>query len=548
MERKKMSADEIERYVLGHMKEAIEKDWIYAVYQPIVRTVSRRVCGAEALARWQDPEIGYLTPGEFIPVLEKYNLIATLDLCIFERVARDIAQLREWKLPVVTISINVSRSDFKDPQLLQKLERIVDHYRVPKKYLRFEVTANAFEGKSDMAGIMQQIKDAGYEIWMDNFGGGPSSTGALMEYDFRVIKYDMRFLRGNNNQERWERGKSTINYIVNMAKDLGVGTLAESVETEEEFDYLRSIGCSRAQGYFISKPLTLDEYLDRGFSIEEEEEEAYYDEIGNIKIENNEGLRKGRTAKHVDPMAVMEYRDHRYYYLYENDAHAEYMKMLGLEDREAWEQFFNQPAGIFQEKLRIFVQKIMHGDKEVRLSFTLHGFFVDMWADYVATNPKNGAIALTIYNTALTDRGRDRMRDLERAMDMIYNIFDRIDLIRAADGVIMNSYLNTAEYGGIHEGMRMDAVTARFADHSIGERDREKYCRFVDRSTVAQRLYSSGKSYLTECVEFIMDDGVHVEKQIVLVPFEEGEQEMLLLGILNLPVTREQDDRVTGDR
>ena len=208
-----------------------------------------------------DPVYGQLFPGEFIPVLEEYRLIHKLDRSIFDSVCRDLRESLDAGKPVVAVSLNFSRLDFELMDAVGELEAIVAKYKIPKDLIHVEVTESALtDNFSKLNDAMNRIKELGYSLWLDDFGSGYSSLNVLKDYQFDVIKIDMRFL---SNFENSEKSRVLIDCIVNMANRINMLTLTEGVETEAQAEFLDKIGCNRLQGYLFGKPIPKEKLYER---------------------------------------------------------------------------------------------------------------------------------------------------------------------------------------------------------------------------------------------------------------------------------------------
>ncbi|MBR5109414.1 MAG: EAL domain-containing protein [Clostridia bacterium] len=248
-------------YVVNNIDNAVKNGWIVPFYQPVVWSDTKELCGCEALARWMDPVYGQLYPSEFIPVLEEYRLIHKLDKSIFESVCKDIRAALDAGRPVVPVSLNFSRLDFELMDAVQELEDLVAKYAVPKDLIHVEVTESALtDNFLKLNEAMNRIKELGYSLWLDDFGSGYSSLNVLKDYQFDVIKIDMRFL---SNLENSEKSRTLIDCIVKMANRINMLTLTEGVETKMQADFLNQIGCNRLQGYLFGKPLPKAELFAR---------------------------------------------------------------------------------------------------------------------------------------------------------------------------------------------------------------------------------------------------------------------------------------------
>ena len=249
-----------QQFVVDHIDDAIANDYIKVFYQPIVRVSTGEVCGYEALVRWVDPENGMLPPGYFIETLEHFHLIHLVDEFVVKKVCQDYRRLADEGEALVPVSVNISRLDFEVCDVYKMLSDFCEIYEVPRNMIDVEITESAF---SDNTGLIkeeaQRIRDAGYEIWIDDFGSGYSSLTTLADYQFDVLKLDMVFLRSIDQNPKT---KTLMNYIIKASNDLGVSPLCEGVETKEHYEFLKAVGCERAQGYYFGKPMPMDELLD----------------------------------------------------------------------------------------------------------------------------------------------------------------------------------------------------------------------------------------------------------------------------------------------
>ena len=248
-------------YVVNNIDNAVNNGWIVPFYQPVVWSDTKELCGCEALARWMDPVYGQLYPNEFIPVLEEYRLIHKLDKSIFESVCKDMRAALDAGKPVVPVSLNFSRLDFELMDAPQTLEKLVTKYHIPKELIHVEVTESALtDNFLKLNEAMNRIKELGYALWLDDFGSGYSSLNVLKDYQFDVVKIDMRFL---SNFENSEKSKTLIDCIIQMADRINMLTLSEGVETKDQAEFLNKIGCTRLQGYLFGKPIPKEKFYQR---------------------------------------------------------------------------------------------------------------------------------------------------------------------------------------------------------------------------------------------------------------------------------------------
>ncbi len=278
---------DVKRYIIGSFDRALEERWIKVYYQPIVRAVNGRVCDEEALARWEDPEKGPLSPAEFIPILEDARLIYRLDLYVLDRVLEKLKVLRAEGLHLVPQSLNLSRADFEVCDIVEEVRRRVDDSGLPRSPVTIEITESIIGSDFEfMKEQIQRFRDLGFPIWMDDFGSGYSSLDVLQSLRFDLIKFDMNFMRRFNENES---GRVILTELMKMAAGLNIDTVCEGVETEEQLRFLREIGCSKLQGFYFCKPIPLSALLARYRSggqigFEDPAETGYYESIGRTDL------------------------------------------------------------------------------------------------------------------------------------------------------------------------------------------------------------------------------------------------------------------------
>ena len=242
-----------EQEITGLMNNALKKGEFVVYYQPQYDHSTKKLIGAEALVRWFHPEKGMMSPATFIPIFENNGFITNLDLYVFDNVCGFIEKKLKENVDIVPISSNFSRYDLFDPDFIFRLEHIRKRHKVDAKYLRIEITESAFVGDSNyINSLISKLHNYGYVVEMDDFGSGYSSLNTLKDIDFDIIKLDMKFLQEEINTSR---GGAILSSVVKMANRLNLPIIAEGVETQEQADFLKSIGSDYIQGYFYSRPL-----------------------------------------------------------------------------------------------------------------------------------------------------------------------------------------------------------------------------------------------------------------------------------------------------
>ncbi|MDD3410323.1 MAG: EAL domain-containing protein [Eubacteriales bacterium] len=244
-----------EQEITGEMNAALEQGQFEVYLQPKCSLADGRVIGAEALARWIHPTKGFMSPAQFIPIFEKNGFIMKLDAYIWERACQ---LLSRWRHLPIHISANLSRVDLYNPNLCKILTGLTDKYGVARDSLELEITESTYaENARLMLDVIAELKSQGFVVEMDDFGSGYSSLNMLKEIPVDVLKIDMRFLSGGDSTGR---GDSILDSVVNMAHRLGLPVVAEGVETREQVDFLSSLRCDSAQGYYYYRPMPVQEF------------------------------------------------------------------------------------------------------------------------------------------------------------------------------------------------------------------------------------------------------------------------------------------------
>ena len=278
-----------------------------------------------------------ISPLIFIEVLEKVHLIHRLDALIIEQACKDLRDDIDSGFAYQPISVNLSRLDFELSDIKKIVDDAVAKYNVPKEYLVLEVTESAFSSDlSNLGDVIHSFRKDGYQVWIDDFGSGYSSFNNLQTYDFDFLKIDMNFMR---NFDKNPKSKVIIASIVDMAKRLGIHTLAEGVETKEQYEFLRNIGCELIQGYYFAKPTPLEEFQKNRSDLcsfetnESPEERVYYDNIGKVNFLDSTPLRDNPldVASFV-PIAILEQSGRTYTDIYINEPYMKVIESFGAKN------------------------------------------------------------------------------------------------------------------------------------------------------------------------------------------------------------------------
>ena len=249
-----------EQRLLNDLHNAVENHQFLVYFQPKydIRCDPPRLASAEALVRWRHPELGMISPGDFIPLFENNGLINVVDGYVWEEAAHLLALWREKHSIELPISVNVSRNELFDSSLETHLRQIIEENGLMPVSLKLEVTESVCAGSTDeLIAVLDHLRDLGFQIEMDDFGTGYSSLNMISILPIDVLKLDMRFI-----QNVREDGKSfrLIELVLDIAKYLGVPVVAEGVETQEQLELLKEAGCDLVQGYCFSPPIPAEKF------------------------------------------------------------------------------------------------------------------------------------------------------------------------------------------------------------------------------------------------------------------------------------------------
>ncbi|MHB1084051.1 MAG: EAL domain-containing protein [Thiobacillus sp.] len=249
----------VERLTLDtRLRQALERDELILHYQPILELSSRRIVGVEALLRWNDPDNGLVMPGAFIPVAEDSGLIVQLGEWVLEA---GCTQLREWqkqgKADRMTLAVNISTRQFEGGRLVKSVEQALLHSGLAAEFLELELTENVMLIMNDeVRDSLNNLRRMGVRLSLDDFGTGYSSLSYLKQLPFHALKIDQSFVSRIPGQVG---DTQIVMTILSLAKGLDLQTIAEGIETEEQFDFLREQGCQFGQGYLMSRPQAADD-------------------------------------------------------------------------------------------------------------------------------------------------------------------------------------------------------------------------------------------------------------------------------------------------
>lgn len=248
-----------EQKITDMMNEALRAGQFEIYFQPKYDLRSECLVGGESLIRWNHPELGFLSPGEFIPLFERNGFITELDLYVWDKTCEKIAGWIAARQEYVPVSVNVSRKDIYRPDLPKILGEIVKKHGLNPGQLHLEITETAYtENPEQLIRVVNELKQSGFIIEMDDFGSGYSSLNMLSELPVDILKLDMRFIQKETARDN---KRSILSFIISLAKWMNLLVVAEGVETREQIEILRDLECTYVQGYYYAKPMPEQEFL-----------------------------------------------------------------------------------------------------------------------------------------------------------------------------------------------------------------------------------------------------------------------------------------------
>ena len=250
-------------YIKASMDNAVSNDEFMVYFQPKydITGDSPVLKGIEALVRWNYRQEDILSPVKFVPFFERDGSIGKIDDVVLKKSCETLARWKREGKNLYTVSVNLSRSRFYFENLIDHLVSIVDSYHVDHHYIEFELTESAtYEDMDHMMGILEELRDKGFQISMDDFGTGYSSLSLLTEMPLDTLKIDKSFVDKLGLEHEKKSDVAVISHIISLAKELGFTTLAEGAENEAQVRRLKELGCETIQGYYFGKPVTIEEF------------------------------------------------------------------------------------------------------------------------------------------------------------------------------------------------------------------------------------------------------------------------------------------------
>ena len=540
MSLRKPKDKELESYIESHIEEALDKKWIQVYLQTNIRGLSKRVCGAEALSRWIDPVYGFISPGEFIPVLEKKRKIHLLDRYVMETICGELGERRRRGQFIVPVSMNFSRLDFDVPTLLQEMEEIMERNSLPRNYVHIEITESAvMENEAYMKDTVRELHTLGYKVWMDDFGSGYSSLNLLKEFEFDTFKIDMRFL-----SDMGKKSLIIISSILYMAKEIGIHTVAEGVETEEQYRFLKVAGCERMQGYYFARPEPMKEWFDSvGESCESEtEEDCYlYDEIGFVNIispvpfdfERSDSSPSIHGFETGQPVAVLSEIDGVLKHLNFTKPYRKNLLELGYEGTHQFQDLLNDRSILFTDKMRDIMDLANESGRIEAMDFLSGGRHCQFQTRLVASKG-NKNIFLVRLDILSNIRRFQKNKEFQEALSPLYTVYDMVFVFDLKENLLNPVYVNEI-YEGVHESSNLRGEIEKFVKNKVHPQDKEGCKQFLDPDSMVERVENAEKDFLLSYFRSKNRKNEYVWKRFVLIrSYDRANTGRVIFGIHTL--------------
>jgi EAL domain-containing protein (putative c-di-GMP-specific phosphodiesterase class I) len=244
--------------LVNALRQALERNQLQIYYQPQVSMQNGRIIGAEALLQWTHPALGAVAPSEFIPSAEESGLIMPIGEWVLRHAARQAKLWMQNGLVPLVMAVNLSAVQFRHPDLPNLITRILDEEGLQPEYLELELTEGvAMHDPQNAIAVMNKLHERGVRMSIDDFGTGYSSLSHLKKFKVYKLKIDQSFVRDISTDPE---DRAIVSAVINMAKSLGLQTIAEGVETAGQLAFLREQGCDEMQGYYYCKPLPADQF------------------------------------------------------------------------------------------------------------------------------------------------------------------------------------------------------------------------------------------------------------------------------------------------
>ena len=495
-------AIDYETFIKSHLKTAVSQGNIEIWYQPQIRALSGQVCGFEALARWNDPELGYLYPDQFIPVLEKNYMIHMLDSYVVEEVCRIQSERLAQGDQLIPVSVNLSLEDFQAMDIVGFIDSCADRYQVPHNYIKIEITETMIHDDPEaLHKKLDSLRELGFEVWLDDFGSGYSSLNVLKDYDLDLLKIDREFFSDFSQKSR-----SIIASIIRTSKDIGMRSLAEGVETAEQFLFLKRIGCDLIQGYYFGRPAPLGQGMaelnERGIFPEERSAINFWNEADKIKLLTDLPIAlimddgTSLTAVHI------------------SSAHLEERLSCGLSTVSDGGNYCPPADHFFNQRVADFLRSLSSDGKKASELVNHNGSYIRLTAREVVRAKSHVLYLLSLSNISVSENevANTAINGILRDNLQLFNQVSVID----PDDMKITFFSGSHSHYSDEPGMAQENFRD-FASRSVYPDDKVLFLDFTDLKTLPDRLGNAETPFLSQAFRMRNDKGEYQWEELCFV-------------------------------
>lgn len=528
-------------YITGHFYEALDRGLILPFFHPIYRSMTGKLVCAEALARWQDPDKGLLSPADFIPALEESGLIIELDMMILRKTCAYYQKLRQRGTLLHSFSVNLSRHDFKDSGLYQRVTGILEEYDVPHEAIKLEITESLMlDDIENFKKVFQQFSKAGFTIWIDDFGSGYSSLNVLQNYDFDVLKFDMLFLRNFSS-----KGKQMLASLINMAKTLRIHTLAEGVETVEQQRFLLAAGCEAQQGFLYSKPLSETEMTamidqDPGL-LESFEDKGYWNQIGQFNFLSNGPMEEFSELEHIGndeedfsfnsglPLALLECTQDKSTYVYANSNYISCVNELGFSSLSELEEIINNHRSEHFLMIKKMLADAIETGVIQKVEYKTNDVYYRLCAKCLAKRTDKAMIALrlSIFDSENEEKTAREMLNYGNALFSTYELA----VLLYPENNTANRIYTSRNLPKYDREKTLKMTVQKFVETEVDPVDQERYLRFLNFQDIEQRLNENAKGFIQGFFRLFLGNSTSSWHSVRVTKIPSSAEKMYILTI-----------------
>lgn len=475
----------LNNYVSNHMEQALRDEWLKIEYQPVVRTLTSALCGIEAYVRWEDPEMRIIPYEDYMPILEENKQSVKFDLWTLEQVCRVLKNRENSGKKMFPIAVLFSHCDFLNDSFFEHFEQIVAKYSIPRDMIILEIKETLVLGDDAiLRKLLNRFRNSGYQVWLDDFGKNYSTLNHLNVFGVDGIKIDMSMLSFENEQT-----KKILCSTIQLAKRLGIQTVAKNVDEEEVYLYLKEIGCEKVQGNYFHGKSELKNLIDyaqkHSIAVEYRADRFYYDQISKLDV----------VTEH--PVAIVEYDQKNFKTLYLNQAFLREGDDFGMGRDDFVDYMVNDPSSTLSRKFRYLQEHTKLGMEYAEMDFSVYGKYFRLKSRRISENYPLTANQVEIINLS-KDNEFDKSKQLDYIFRMMYSMYDIIFILRE-DGRFEN-IMRSSSMEQVTDRDKMEENDILISKEKVIEHiypdDREEFEAFVeDIASIKERLKQTERGY-----------------------------------------------------